>query len=315
VEGPSIEDIAVGRAPAQSPLEYGEEEEHREEPPACDRVAQQLPPQASAAPALAAPSTGGTSAGIVFRLRAKLAEWLLGGRWTAKLERRIEVKFSTVLGFAMAAVTTVFVILIYLQTPSKVDPRFASLDSSDGGAWRAHEASTGTQEREELPGARAEPSEGRLLPIWSPSSSPTAAQGALEGRPSEVRSVEKAPAQLEPTPAPTGVAVSQRASDAAALSPYVYLIQVRAKESAEGAQRIIEYLREFGFQENLVQTDPRGDRNAEGQLLHTVFVGKYFDRDEAERESDRLKRETRLRPYKGKEGFFQDALVITRRRG
>jgi hypothetical protein len=109
--------------------------------------------------------------------------------------------------------------------------------------------------------------------------------------------------------------MSEGSGPAADSEPRVhYRIQVRAQESMEGATRIVEYLRDFGFQEHYFESDPKGRRGPEGQRLYTVFVGKYFDRAEADRECDRMKQRTRTRPYKRREDYFSEALVITRTR-
>ena len=83
----------------------------------------------------------------------------------------------------------------------------------------------------------------------------------------------------------------------------------------EGAQSILEYLSvNFGLGPAYIERDLRGDRSSEGKQLYTAFVGPYFGRAEADRECERLKRETRRTPYKNKVEFFQDSLVITRTR-
>src|SRR5439155_212337 len=82
----------------------------------------------------------------------------------------------------------------------------------------------------------------------------------------------------------------------------IYLIQVRAKESMEGAQRILEYLSaNFGLGPAYIERDLRGDHNAEGKVLYTAFVGPYFRRVEADKECERLKKETRRTPYRNSE--------------
>ncbi len=180
----------------------------------------------------------------------------------------------------------------------------------------------------------------RRLPLWSPGYSPVAGSpglgpsgsgpGAYPVLPPEIRNVEtlqtsQTSETLEKASgaSPGGSATLDGTVDGGEAgrprageppSPYVYMVQVRAKESMEGAQRILEYLSLFGFEESLIDRDPRGDRNAAGEKLYTVFVGRYFQKAEADRECQRLKKETRLKPFKNREDAFQDCLVITRTR-
>jgi hypothetical protein len=92
------------------------------------------------------------------------------------------------------------------------------------------------------------------------------------------------------------------------------MIQVRARESREGAHRILEYLSLFGFKDALLEEEPERYRSRDGKPLFTVFVGRYDDKSAANRECKRLKEETRARPYRQREDLFQESLVITRTR-
>ncbi|MBI4601123.1 MAG: SPOR domain-containing protein [Planctomycetes bacterium] len=170
------------------------------------------------------------------------------------------------------------------------------------------------QRDEAAPGARR-------LPLWSPQFPrilPLTAGGGqgLAGLP-EIRNVQ-GPAAPPGTPAgassPAGGEPAEAAAPAAPPSPYHYRIQVRAKESWTGAQRILEYLETFGFQDGYLETDARGDTGSDGKPLYTVFVGHFFDERDAQEECDRLKRETRQRPYKSRGRFFEDSLVLRRQR-
>jgi hypothetical protein len=86
----------------------------------------------------------------------------------------------------------------------------------------------------------------------------------------------------------------------------------------KGAQQIVDYLAQFGFDPTLavIERDRHGDQNAEGLPLYTVFVGAYESREQALPELDKLKEETRRRPFQEKAVFrdmFHDALVVRRR--
>jgi septal ring-binding cell division protein DamX len=166
----------------------------------------------------------------------------------------------------------------------------------------------------------------RRFPLWGPGNGslptpPGTPTGRAADPPPDFRNVES----VSP-PSPAGDGAGARVTAPAessgvpeppaqeSLSPFVYRIQVRAKESMAGAQSIVEYLGLFGFDKPLIEGDLRGDRNASGEKLYTVFVGKYANEAEARRECERLKSETRQRPYKNREEFFESSLVITRKR-
>ncbi len=185
-------------------------------------------------------------------------------------------------------------------------------------------------------GVRPTSPQVRRFPLWGPGMGVSGENGTTDKAPEpypEVRNVVVKPA----TPSPEDAAADRKAAAApepvtapeAATEPEAiaraglarqgggrsgayYVIQVRAKESMKGAQGIVDYLSLFGFDDPLIARDPREDRNAYGEELHTVFVGRYADRGEADRECARLKRETRARPYKSRAAFFSDCLVITR---
>jgi hypothetical protein len=293
--------------------------------------------------------------------------WLLGEEGARLFARRLQVRVSTLLIFAMAVVIFLTLVLSYWKTPEPGDPYFER-------RWAREGAGEGAREMDNPPSQSAGPPSSPLaaslasspaprvdkgsrelvglarpLPLWSPSSAtdlgaqPEKRDGSrgadLAGRGAslrvsqdgrrdpEIRNVEVLPsaaipgAQLDPgaqaggAVEPPGRESAQKGGTAEPASPYIYLIQVRAKESMEGAQRILEYLAvSFGLGPAYIERDLRGDHNAEGKLLYTAFVGPYFSRAEADRECERLKRETRRTPYKNKGDFFQDCLVITRTR-
>ncbi|MGQ9590109.1 MAG: SPOR domain-containing protein, partial [Planctomycetota bacterium] len=110
--------------------------------------------------------------------------------------------------------------------------------------------------------------------------------------------VRVAPAEEEPEAAP------------AAPRRY-YAVQVRARESWEGAGRLAEYFRGLGYAD--LDTEPDG-RDAAGDALFTVFVGRYAEAEEARRACERLKEETRRKPYRYGRDTFQGAFVVARGR-
>jgi hypothetical protein len=263
------------------------------------------------------------------------------------LERRVEMRLSTVLVAAMAMIVVTTLVLTYLRMDSPPDPllpdgRLTSLPAPSSGELSAR-LSKGEAGAEALPPTRPDDSVGassaadslaaggagaqgrsetalRKMPIWGPASSarpmtPEELAASPPARPiPDVRNVESiAAATSAGDPSKEGAARTEagvlegRAAaeeDAAASdSPNFYIIQVRAKESWEGAQRIVEHLGVFGFDKPLVEQD-RGGHSAYADKLYTVFVGRYYDKEQADRECRRLKRETRQRPYKDREGFL-----------
>ncbi|HVR75855.1 MAG TPA: SPOR domain-containing protein [Planctomycetota bacterium] len=262
--------------------------------------------------------------------RASAASARAGSGLLALLDRRIEMKLSTLLVLAMGGVIAVTLSLTYLRMPAPEDPYFAhrreghragslaavpsaagsvpsDVDRAGGGSLVSLPAGPG-----DATGAAAIAGALRQ-PIWSPASTPFPEAG---GRSDSDRAES-------PTPGPgpdTGSADSNtghgeaRPAVSREASPSLHMIQVRARESHEGAQRILTYLDDFGFEDFLLDPDPRGARDSDGRSLYTVFVGRFSDREEAQAECRRLKRETRLRPYKHREDFFHDSLVITRQR-
>jgi hypothetical protein len=90
----------------------------------------------------------------------------------------------------------------------------------------------------------------------------------------------------------------------------IYRIQVRARESWAGADKLLAYLKGFGFRETLREED--GSRG--GETLYTVFVGNYSTLKEARRECGRLIERTHKTPYKDKPDYFQDCFALRRPR-
>jgi len=241
----------------------------------------------------------------------RAADWLLGDASTRLLEKRLEIKLSTLLVGAMSGIVVTTLVLTYIRLPPPEDsllragvekPQIAPVDT------------TGPQ-----PPAPVRLGAVRRLPLWGPGMADEADGAAHEvpgpAPPPDVRNVvvEKAqePAPTPPAPAP---ALPEPGAGPEVDGRPHHIIQVRAKESWEGANRLVEYLSLFGFEKPLLEEDARGDRTSSGEKLYTVFVGRYLDRAEAERECHRLKRETRQRPYRGRTELFQDSLVITRKR-
>jgi len=63
-----------------------------------------------------------------------------------------------------------------------------------------------------------------------------------------------------------------------------------------------------------VEPHPYGAKGPAGQPLYTVYVGRFSDKKKADQELDRLKKETRMKPYKDKPDFFGRSLVLQRLR-
>jgi hypothetical protein len=91
-------------------------------------------------------------------------------------------------------------------------------------------------------------------------------------------------------------------------APYLYRIQVRSGESQEGAEEIVNYMREIGFGDHHLEAEPHSPGR------YKVFVGKFFDKAVADRELLRLKAEARRVPYRRGRAWFQDSLVKRRDR-
>ncbi len=281
---------------------------------------------------------------------ARGAAWVLGEGSTRWLERCITLKVSTLLVAAIAGVTVTALVLMYLRRPGEEDAHFRSAFGGPGlGSDSAHPAfpSSAPQASATTPpivqdsvvevpvssGNVSVPgSDGsrpgypvRRFPLWGPGMSVPTDGGGVERSPEPQPEIRHVVSKSGAVPSAASDSTAGRPSEA---SPQevkqepdrsggtgaLYIIQVRAKESMKGAQGILEYLSLFGFDKPLIEGDPQGHRNSYGEELYTVFVGHYTDRDEADRECERLRRETRARPYKGRPAFFSDCLVITRAR-
>jgi hypothetical protein len=254
----------------------------------------------------------------VSRIRARFRS----GR-VSILDHRVELKVSTIAAMALAGAILCVLVVTWLRLPPEEDAMLASFLPEPAPAAPGTEAAGGTG----AGGSEAERGPGdslRSLPLWSPSSAPPGESPrppAAEPGP-EIRNVEVVPAadadiELEAAPGGKEPAGGEEDADPTAPGPAVHMIQVRAKESMEGARRILDYLAIFGFEKSQIERDPRGAKNWEGKPLYTVFVGAYHDRAEADRECGRLKRVTRDRPFRNREDFsdfFESALVITRTR-
>jgi cell division protein FtsN len=221
------------------------------------------------------------------------------------------MRISTMASLALSGAILLVLALTYMRLPPKEDAVLASFlaePSSGKEARGAPSAAGGAGGGEE----RARSDLLRSLPLWSPSSAPPgeplAPVPAAAGP--DIRNIEPIPAATagaEPAAPPP--------PEPAAPPGPTYMIQVRGKESMEGARRILDYLALFGFEKSQIEPDPRGDSNAEGKALYTVFVGAYDGRADADRECSRLKRATRERPFRNRpdfRDFFGDAFVIAR---
>jgi len=260
---------------------------------------------------------------------------VIGSGW---LERPIEIRLSTALALGMTSLIGVVLLLTYIQLPPAEDAalrNFMALAPQSAGPSshaltetpRADEAAPAVQESPTIEGL------ARAVPIWSPrTASPEGAsrdpgsplQGGAEGDaggpPPEIRNIEAAPEApaggvalgAQPDPGTSTLAARENAG-------FIHRIQVRAKESMKGAQQIVAYLGQFGFDptQAVIERDRHGDKNAEGIPLYTVFVGAYESREQAVPQLEKLKEETRLLPFQDKAAFrdmFHDALVVRRRR-
>lgn len=287
-------------------------------------VISQLPPEA-ALPAL--PATA--SRNSIWASLRHAGAWVLGSGSSRLLDRRIEVRVSSLLVLGMSGIVVTTLVLTYLRLPGPDDPLFRSRSTPAFATRPSSSPATTSVPRESASHEASSVSPGpiRHFPRWGPGmsyqdpgASPTAATPA--GPFPEIRDVvvTALPPVEPPAPAPRDLSgpatppapVAQVAADGELTAGY--RIQVRAKESEAGAHGILDYLSLFGFEKPLLEEDPRGDRSPQGDKLYTVFVGRYADRTMAQRECDRLKRETRARPYKNRPEFFQDCLVITRSR-
>lgn len=281
--------------------------------------------------------------------------WLVGDGSNRWLERRVELKISTLLVLGMGGIVVVTLILTSLRLPGLEDPLFranregGSTPLSSGVTSSGVTPSPGSGSRS-APGSALAPTppsperlltEGapgpaaggalagnvappqaasprKVLPLWGPGSQVEDAGGGISRAPDpapEVRNVMDAVPRPPAAQADPGGQPETREAPAVTAGEnnqdgLHYKIQVRALESMEGAQRIFDYLALLGFETTSMKEDRRRSR-PDGEKVYTVFVGRYADRGDADRECERLKRESRARPYKGKPDFFANCLVVT----
>ena len=263
-------------------------------------------------PAALHPAVRGAHVPVVV---GRALSWMSGIRAVTALERRIELKISTMVALALSGAIILVLVLTYLRLPPKEDALLASFLPDSGRIVekpRSGATAAGNEEGERR-------SDLRSLPLWSPSSAPPGEPilPAPSTAKPDLRNVESLPgadASTEPPSVDSPAAGGGTGGEPSA-ERFVYLIQVRGKENMEGARRILDYLANFGFDRQKTEPDPRGVKNSEGKPFYTVFVGPYEDRAEADRECSRLKRLTRDRPFRNRpdfSDFFEDALVITR---
>jgi hypothetical protein len=252
-----------------------------------------------------------------------VTEWLLGYTIAEFLNRRVEVRVSTIVGTAMAVVTMVLVVLMYAGVPARRDgvlggPRLpagpASSSAGDPGAAGAFDApgagvgGTGVQPAEELPAVGlpprvrfAGPGRGDLesrLP-------PPEERGSQDPDLRNVREAGEAQA------GDAGPGAGEEPVIGAAAPPSVfYLVQVRAREDGEGVDALREYFRGLGFTDFRVESSGVSGR---GRGRYVVYLGPYYDEDEADEVREEVKSATRKHPFRYGREAFQDSLVVTRR--
>ena len=284
------------------------------------------------APRAADPAAGGGAPAEEERPRARPGVLVIGSGW---LERAVEVRLSTALALGMSGLITIVLFLTYLKLPPAEDAalrNFMALAPEAAGASLPalteapgpEETAAGSQEAPQLEGL------ARPVPIWSPRSASPEGESREPGSlppggppeaaapPPDIRNIESAAEAGGNGAAPGAAAPAVAALAARESAGFIHRIQVRAKESMKGAQQIVDYLAQFGFDRGLavIERDRHGDKNAEGLPLYTVFVGAYESREQALPELDKLKEETRRRPFQEKAAFrdmFHDALVVRRR--
>ena len=242
-------------------------------------------------------------------------EWSLGEGSTRWLGRRVELKLSSLIVFALVGVVLVTLFLTWLRLPGETDPHFlqppAGWAEAEPVAQGAQGAAVGVSGKGLAADGSSATSPPRLpasllpapaltgSPVWSPGTAPAPPPPP----PADPPAISEPPAPAASVSEPSAVPAEPR--------EYIYRIQVRAHESFAGAERIFDYLDLFGFRETLAKEE---NRKRGGQPLYTVFVGKYPSLKEANRECVRLKEETSETPYKGQRDFFQDCYVHQRRR-
>lgn len=123
----------------------------------------------------------------------------------------------------------------------------------------------------------------------------------LEGEAAPADRLEPAPEPAPPAaarPAPERPAAAQRAAAqsppsqpiAGTAQPGTWVLQVHALRDAKVASSIVQRLSKKGYPAYLVASGgPAG--------IYRVFVGKYKDREDAQRVADRLKREEQFAPW------------------
>lgn len=259
-------------------------------------------------------STARSASEILSGLPQKFLGWVLGPTGGSFLERRLELRLSTLLVFGMAGVITVLLLVIYLSLPGKEDPRFARIEDSraeqgHGEGVPAEPAQAGGAAGGAAAGNPAPATLRKPLLLWSPGSDPGGSPPEGQVVTPDVRNVE---ASRQDGSSGTGNGAGS--PSVPAVPTDLFMIQVRSNEDREGADGILEYLRGFGFEENSVEPHPYGAKGPEGQPLYTVYVGRFSDKKKADQELDRLKKETRMKPYKDKPDFFGRSLVLQRLR-
>lgn len=248
---------------------------------------------------------------VPVRARDSWAGWLFGPTLSRFLDRTVEVRVSTLVGATLASITAVFVFLIYSGAPGRRE------DATYGDFPLPAEAPASETEEAGVPAARPPPVR------WSGAGSEDAGAARDAGDPApdpsratvEILPRERPPAEVSGgasagSAAGLALAAEEREVPPATPRPY-YAIQVRARESWEGAGRLAEYFRGLGYAD--LDTEPEG-RDAAGDALFTVFVGRYSESEEARRACERLKEETRRKPYRYGRDSFQGAFVVLRGR-
>lgn len=239
--------------------------------------------------------------------RRTFSQWVLGPTISAFLDRTIELRISTLVSLVFALTTVLFVLLLYSGMPARREPLFPEIPYPVGVP--AEPEPVGAADPREPAGA------GERLVATDAGTEPTPVkEPAATGKVPPVRwspDLEVSPEVPTPSRSAERSGGSGQAQSPEAVPRRTYAIQVRARESWEGAGRLLDYFRQLGYSD--VETEPEG-KDAAGEALFTVFVGRYGDHEEARRACERLKEETRRRPYRYGRDCFQQSFVVTRTR-
>jgi cell division septation protein DedD len=119
----------------------------------------------------------------------------------------------------------------------------------------------------------------------------------LEGEATAKESLKPAPEQPAPTPPPARPQTPPAAAPPAAsptvtgtAQPGTWVLQVHALRDAKVANGIVQRLTKKGYPAFLVASGAPTS-------MYRVFVGRYKDRDEAERVAQRLKKDEQFNPW------------------